>query len=255
MAKSATNTVNAVRTTFRILETLEERDGARVTEVANALDLPKSTIHNHLQTLLDEEYIVKDPDDQRYRIALRHLKFGEQARNQTVFQVAKPEVRRLASDTGEHANFAMTEHGYGVYVFKETGEKAVKLDSYPGKRVFMHTTAFGKAMLAHFPEGRVEEILDRHGLPERTEHTITNRETLFEELAEIRSQGYAVDNEERLLGMRCVAAPILASDDAILGAISVSGPKSRITDEYITEELVDSVVGAANVIEINTTYI
>jgi len=253
MGDSEKNTVNAVRTTLRILEALENTEQGRVADLARELDLPKSTVHNHLQTLLDEEYIVKDPDS-TYRLSLRHLKFGNRARNQTVFQVAKPEVEKLAGETGEHANFAMTEHGYGVYVFKTTGDKAVKLDSYPGMRVYMHTTAFGKAMMAHLPDEEIDAVLDRHGLLKKTENTITDESALRNQLTQIRSQGYAIDNEERVDGMRCVAVPIIGSNGDVLGAVSVSGPVSRMTDSYIYDELVDMIIGATNVIEINTTY-
>jgi DNA-binding IclR family transcriptional regulator len=111
----------------------------------------------------------------------------------------------------------------------------------------------GKAILAHFPEKRVRDILDRHGLPKITEHTVDDEETLFEELEQIRQQGYARDLEERVRGMRCVAAPILR-DGEVLGAVSVSGPASRMQGERFETEIPDHVMGTANVIEVNITY-
>ncbi|MFB6202376.1 MAG: IclR family transcriptional regulator [Halorhabdus sp.] len=254
MTTRVNNTVDAVRKTFRVLEGLEALNGARVTELANHLDLPKSTVHNHLQTLVEEEYVVKDDTENKYRIALRHLSFGEHARNQTLYKIAKSEVRDLAEETGEHANFAMHEHGYGVYVYKATGEKAVKLDSYPGKRVYLHTTGFGKAMLAHMDESDREAIYERHGLPAATQSTTTDREELEAELDEIRQRGYAFDDEERLDNMRCVAAPLTTTDDRVVGAISVSGPTGRLKGDYFREELPNRVVSVANIIEINATY-
>jgi DNA-binding IclR family transcriptional regulator len=254
MTTRGKNTVDAVRTTFRVLETLEAMDGARVTELADELDIPKSTAHNHLRTLIDEEYVVKDDETNEYRIGLRHLKFGEHARNQTLYQIAKPEIRDLAAETGEHANLGMHEHGYGVYVFKSTGEKAVKLDSYPGKRVYLHTTGFGKAMLAHMDEDARKAVYDRHGLPAMTPNTTTDRDELEAELEEVRARGYAFDDEERLDSMRCVAAPLTTTDDRVVGAISVSGPKGRLKGDYFREELPDRVVSTANIIEINSTY-
>lgn len=248
------NTVDAVRTTFRVLETLEELDGARVTEVADRLDIPKSTVHNHLRTLVDEEYVVKDEDSSEYRIGLRHLKFGEHARNQTLYQIAKPEIRELAQETGEHANLAMHEHGYGVYVYKATGDKAVKLDSYPGKRVYLHTTAFGKAMLAYMDEETRQAVYDEHGLPAVAPRTTTDRDELESELEAIRQRGYAFDDEERLDNMRCVAAPLTTTDGDVIGGISVSGPVGRMKGDYFREELPDRVVSVANIIEINATY-
>jgi DNA-binding IclR family transcriptional regulator len=254
MTTRGKNTVDAVRTTFRVLEGLETLGGARVTELAEYLDLPKSTVHNHLRTLVEEEYVVKDETRNEYRIGLRHLTFGEHARNQTLYQIAKSEIRELAEETGEHANLAMHEHGYGVYVHKSTGEKAVKLDSYPGKRVYLHTTGFGKAMLAHMDEADRQEIYERHGLPAVTPRTTTDRDELEAELEEIRARGYAFDDEERLDSMRCVAAPLTTTDGRVAGAISVSGPAGRLKGDYFREELPDRVVSVANIIEINATY-
>jgi DNA-binding IclR family transcriptional regulator len=112
----------------------------------------------------------------------------------------------------------------------------------------------GKAILAHLPESRVHEILDRHGLPEKTEQTITERDALFEELSEIRERGVAFDREERLSGLRCVAVPILSNSSRVEGALSVSGPTSRMQGERFESELPERLRSAANVIELNITY-
>jgi DNA-binding IclR family transcriptional regulator len=118
----------------------------------------------------------------------------------------------------------------------------------------MHNTAVGKAILAFLPEVRVDEILDRHGLPQQTDRTITTREDLEERLERVRENGYALDREERLTGLTCVAAPIRSDDGGVVGSISVSGPASRLDDDQLTGDLAERVVQTANIIEINVTY-
>ena len=120
--------------------------------------------------------------------------------------------------------------------------------------MFLHCTALGKAVLAHLPEERTEEILDQHGLPGVTERTTTDREELWEELAEVRDTGVAFDDEERMLGMRCVAVPLLGTDDEVVGAMSVSGPRTRFQDEYYRETCPRLLRETAHVIEIRLTY-
>ena len=109
-------------------------------------------------------------------------------------------------------------------------------------------------MLTHFPESRVEEIVEHHGLPECTDHTITTRDELFDELAEIRERGYAIDREEKIEGLRCIAAPVTGSDGEVLGAVSVSGPSRRMEGAWFDEELPQQVQRSANVIEINAQF-
>jgi IclR family acetate operon transcriptional repressor len=244
--------VKATRVSFDVVEILQELDGAGVTEVADRLDLPRSTVHDHLRTL--EELALVVNENGTYRVGTRFLEFGGYVRDRMkVFEVAKPELKKLAEETGEHANLKIEEHGRGVFLYKTEGENAVKLDTYNGYRVHLQTTALGKAIMAHMPHERVVEILDRHGMPAVTDRTVTDRETLFEQLEEIRERGYALDVEERVRGMRCVAAPLL-NDGEVLGAISVSGPKNRMQGERFEEEIPNQVLRTANVIEVNMTY-
>lgn len=245
--------MGASETTLRVLEALKELDGAGVTELANELGLPKSTVHSHLATLREHEYVCKDGDT--YSVGLRFLEFGEYIRAQKkIHEVARPEVENLADETGELANLAVEEHGRAVYLYRAKGKQAVNLDTFPGMRVPLHCTALGKVILANLPDERVEEVVNRHGLPERTPNTITDEQTLREELAAIRERGYAFDDEERLLGLRCVAAPVARNEDDVVGAVSVSGPTSRVKGERFTDEIPELLLNAANVIEINMTY-
>jgi len=247
------NTVAATRTSLRIVEALKRLDGAGVTAVASDLDMAKSTVHNHLQTLEDEGYVTSE--DNTYRVGLRFLGLGEYKRNRMdIYEKARPEVKSLAKKTGEMANAAVEEHGEGVYITRAEGTEAVTVDTYAGKRVKLHCTALGKTILAELPEERVDEIIDSHGLPARTENTITNRTELKSELAEVQERGYAYDREERLSGLRCVAAPVIPENGDLVAALSVSGPTTRIKGDLFHKEIPGLLRSAANVIEINLAY-
>ncbi|RDI70179.1 IclR family transcriptional regulator [Halopelagius longus] len=249
----AKNPVKSALTTLRIVEALKDREGARVTDLAQDLDLPKSSVHNYLSTLEQEEYVVKC--DNRYYVGLKFLDIGTEARNRlSIHDIAKPEMQSLAEQTGELSNLLVEEHGKGVYIHREVGEDAVQVDATTGQRVHLHNTGLGKAILAHLPPERVEEILDRHGMPATTENTITDPENLFDELAEIRDRGVAFDREERLNGLRCVAAPILDQEDEVVGAVSVSGPRSRMSTERFREDIPTLLRNAVNIIELNIAY-
>ena len=252
MAKNDTP-VKATKTAFTIIDALRANDGAGVSELAAQLDMPTSTIHDHLRTLENEEYLISE--DGEYRVGARFLELGEQVRNRMkVYTVARPEVEDLAEQTGEHANLMIEEHGRGVFLYKARGDEAVQLDTHAGMRVPLQTTALGKTILANRPREEVDAILDRHGLPAITEKTITDRDELYDVLDDVKERGFAFDDEERVAGMRCVAAPITDSTDRAIGAVSISGPKSRMLGESFNDEIPQLVLRSANVIEVNLTY-
>lgn len=253
MSNDSPYPVQAAATTFRIIETLHELNGAGVTELSAELEMPNSTVHDHLRTLTEAEYLVNEGGT--YHIGGRFLELGGFARSRMkLYQIATPEIKKLAEETGEHANLMIEEHGKGIFLNKAKGQHAVTLDTHIGKRVHLHTTAMGKAILSQRSEAAVDELVDQHGLPGVTEKTITDADELKAQLAEIRERGYAVDDEERVSGMRCVAAPVCDTDGVPLGAISVSGPTNRFTDDALATEIPKAVLSTANVVEVNMTY-
>lgn len=252
MSQPETVPIRALRTSFRVLEALKALDGAGPSEVAHRLDMANSTVHDHLRTLERIGYVTFDGDV--YEIGPRFLDLGGYARSRKkLFRIAEPEVQRLAAEVGHHANLMIEDGGMGVFLYIAKGENAVHLDTYEGMRVHLQTTALGKAILAHLPTERVDAILDRHGYPSVTGNTLTDREALFEDLEAIRERGYAVDDEERINGIRCVSAPI-RGEDGVLGAVSVSGPTSRMRGERFERGVPDAVSSVANIIEVNVNY-
>lgn len=253
MANGAKNPVKTTRRSLDVIETLREMDGARLTELADRLELPNSTVHSHLSTLVERDYVLKDDDV--YRVGLRFLELGEHARTRRkIYERAKPEIDELAAETGEVASVLVEESGWGVYLYSSRGENAVPLDISPGKHVHLHATALGKCVLAHLPQSRVEGIIERRGLPERTDNTITDRDALFDELERVRDRGFAIDDEERVAGIRCVGAAVKSESGNVIGAISVSGPTSALTGDRLTETVPEHLFSAANVVELKVAY-
>lgn len=249
----AKHPVRTTEKTLALIEELMDRGPCGVTELADGMEIGKSAVHNHLTTLRKHGYVLKSGDE--YQFGLKFLEIGGFTRKSMEFyQIAEPEVKSLADETGELANLLVEEQGLGVYLMRSKGKEAVDLDTYAGLRTHLHTTALGKAILAHLPESRVEEIVDQHGLKQKTPRSIVSREELFTVLEDIRDRGYAIDDGERLKGLSCVAAPVMDSSDEVLGAISVSAPASRVSDDDLHGELSERVLSSANVVELNINY-
>jgi DNA-binding IclR family transcriptional regulator len=246
-------TVKSVGTAFRIIEHLDDQNGGRVTEIATALDLAKSTVHRHLETLSRTGYVVKEGDE--YHIGMRFLRLGEAAKTRKrAYAMAGQKVTELATETEERAQFIVEEHGHGRYVYRETGRRAVQTDSGVGKRVEMHASSAGKVILAHLPEAKVHEILELRGLPALTDHTITDVDELFAELDAVRERGYGFNNQENIEGLRAVGVPVIGKGNQVLGALSVSGPIHRLKGEWFEKEIPDLLLGTANELELNIRY-
>ena len=251
-AEGNTKTVKAVETTFGIVDVLTQIQSAGVSEIAAEVDIPVSTAYMHLNTLRQSGYVVKS--DREYRLSLRFLEHGGAVRQQMeFFTVIKDEINQLTYMTGEISGFAIEELGQRVILYRSEGTGAVG-DQIPiGEYTYMHWTSLGKAIMAHLPEARVDEIVDRHGLPAGTRYTITDRATLTDELATIQSQGYAIDDAERRRGIRGVAVPVLDADEGVVGSVGIAGPKARFDEDYIAE-LISVLLEKRNIIEIRNNF-
>lgn len=253
MTTHGSRTVDASRTLLEVIEALRVLDGASVTELAEHLDMAKSSVHGHLATLEEMEYVIKE--DGEYNIGLKSLRLGEHARmRREPYRMAKDIVEKLAEETNERSQFIIEEYGKGVFVHRQVGQNAVHTNTRLGKRIFLHSTGAGKAILAHLPEERIETIIDTIGLPERTENTITSKKVLYEELEEIQECGYALNMEEGMTGLRTVGVPVSDPDGGILGAFSVSGPSHRMRGDRLHEEIPNMLLGKANEFELKIQY-
>lgn len=250
MPHEARNPVKALLTTNEVIDALNELNGARVTDVANYIDRPQSVVHNHLNTLRELEYVVKSDDE--YKLGLGFLGIGVRARHRiALYEAARPEVRKLAEETGELITLLVEEHGRGVYLDIGQGSDDIRYPALPGNRIHLHCSAVGKAILAGLSDETVDEIVRDHGLPQQTPHTITDREKLHRELETVRERELAFDIEEFREGLKSVGAPITRQDGTVLGSLSVAGPAHRMKDERLEEDLADALRRSINVIELN----
>lgn len=246
------NTLKSVDKVFKMVEHLKTNGGKTVTELSQELDMPKSTVQVYLNTLAKNKFVVQN--GAKYQIGLQFLQYGMYALwNEPVFPNVKSKVEELADTTGELAACFVEELGEAVYVYGMEGNRAVRTDLTMGDRSDLHCTASGKAVFAHLPEERIEEILPSDPLEQKTAQTITDPDELRDELRRIRERGHAYSREESIEGMRSVAAPIML-DDEVVCSISLAGPADRFVGERFTEEVPDIVKGAANEIELKLTY-
>jgi DNA-binding IclR family transcriptional regulator len=240
--------IQSVKISLTIIQELIERDGATGTAIARVLKLPKSTANDHLRTLEELRFVVRTGGE--YHVSCRFLQIGSMVRRQMpIYVAAQPELADLAKETGEHVLLMIEEDGLGVILIVEEGENVVNIDSFPGIYLRLHTTAMGKAILAHLPEERVDEIIARYGLPKRTPETTTEYDELREAMEQIRAEGYFVEDSGEIEGIRCMGAPIFGQGK-IAGAIGICGPTRRLKGGRL-EELQDHLLQKKNVIEIN----
>lgn len=245
-------TIGAVERTFAIINTLRKSGSMTVSELAVERDIPTSTAHVHLKTLHSLGYVVKE--DGAYRLGLRFLRDGSAVRQrQHIYQIGRNEIDTLATNTEEVANLGVEENGQRVLLYQSEGSEAVHDNAPIGEYTNMHWTALGKALLAHLPRARVNDIVATYGLPAKTEHTITTREGLHTERDDIRDQGFALEDEERRKGIRSVAVPLIV-DESVIGAISITGPKNRLDRERINDVFLKRLHDAANVITVRYAY-
>ncbi|MFC4437231.1 MULTISPECIES: IclR family transcriptional regulator [Natrialbaceae] len=245
--------VETVDTAFEIVDVLKRRDGAGITEIADELGLAKSTVHRHVKTLEARGLLLQEGNS--YRISTWFLDYGIHVRNRhPLFDVVKPKVDELAAETDEKVWCVIEEHGMGVHIYGAEGRHSVKTHARIGKRTPLHQFAAGKAILAHLPDERVDEVVAEHGLAAKTSQTITDRDELNEQLEEIRERGYAFNREESVRGVHAVGAPIRNQSGTAIGAISVAGPANRLRETALAEELPTLLLGATNEVEINLAH-
>lgn len=251
---SGRRTIGAVDRSLRVLEALRSMDGATLAELAEEIDLSKGALHTHLATLRDHGFVEHRGD--HYALGRRFLTFGEYVRNSVpLYRAAKGEVDELAAKTDECVHLITEEDGLESILYESFGDRAVGRELFLKNREemgrYLHYSAAGKAILSQFDDEAVDDLVDRHGLPAVTQHTITDREAFEAELERVRERGYAQNDEEDLPGIRAVGSPILSPDGEVLGGLSVSAPASRLQGDRFTEELPRVVREYVNIIEVN----
>jgi len=230
--RSPAGGVQSVHRALDVLEALAGRGGtATLAQVAQDAAVPLPTAHRLLGTLLDRGY-VRRLGDRRYALGFRFTPLATAA-GSAVGAGSEAGLRRLVDALGETANLAVLDSDQMVYVAQVPGRHAMRMFTEVGRRVDPHCTAVGKAVLALLPEAEVRALLGRTGLAPRTEHTVRDADALVELLDRVRETGYAVDEEEQEVGVRCVAVAVPGARTPL--AVSVSGPAPRMTDDLLRQ--------------------
>lgn len=232
MPKSGTpgSSVQSLERAFELLELLADSGGSQgLSQLSSLSGLPLSTIHRLMGTLLRMGY-VRRSGSRQYVLGPRLIRLGEMA-TAMLGSWAKPHLAELVELTGETSNMAVLEGDYVLYLAQAPGRHAMRMFTEPGRRVDPHCTAVGKAMLAELTETQARAILARTGMAAKTPTTITDPDLLVAHLGVIRNQGYAMDEGEQEVGVRCVAVAV--PDAPAMAAISVSGPQARMTETAI----------------------
>ena len=199
-------------------------------QIALASEIPLPTIHRLLKTLVERGYMRKLPN-RRYALGSRLLPLGRTA-GALLGADAGPALNLLVADLGETANLAILTEDHAEYVAQAPSPHAMRMFTEVGRRVELHCTGVGKALLSRLESRQVSAIVQRVGLPSYTPNTITTETALRTELERIRSAGFAIDEEEQELGVRCVAVPVPGNLLTPM-ALSVSGPLGRVTDQFV----------------------
>lgn len=229
MADAAPGTVEAVARALQLLEILAEAGRPlTISVLAQRSGLPLSTTHRLLATLAARGYVRQDAD-RRYVLGTALLPLGDAA-TRLLGGRALPFLRELAAASGETANLAVLEDDHVVYLAQAPGRHRMRMFTEVGRRALPHSTAVGKVLLAWQDEDRVRRVVERLGLPGRTPRTITTVEAFGAELRTVRERGWAVDDEEEELGVRCLAVPVGPGARAV-AAVSISAPSSRLDSE------------------------
>lgn len=211
-----------------------------VSELSRMLGIGKSTIWKLLNTFENKGMLVKNLNSDKYSLSIQFFQIACQYYNQiSVHSVVRGFMEKLSRKYGETIHFAVRDGDEVVYVEKIDGTFNINIYSRIGRRSPIYAPSVGKVILANLEREQIMDILNRSRLQAYTEYTITTKEALLQELDRIRKQGYAMDNEEYELGIRCVGVPVKNIAGRIVGGLSISGMKARMTDELVSEIIED----------------
>lgn len=243
--KSEQNTIQSLDRAVLVLGHLAERGGIALSDLAKETDQSPATLYRILTTYQLHGVTEFDEAEQLWHIGPKAYLIGSAfLRRTSVVERSRPILRQLMHDTGETANLGVEQGDLVMFVSQVETHETIRAFFPPGTQSQMHASGIGKALLAHFSTDRLEDWLSRQELEKFTERTLTHPDDLLENLAQIRDSGLSFDNEERNIGMRCIAAPVFNAFREPVAGISVSGPISRMSDDRL-EWLGDLVKKAA----------
>lgn len=244
--------VEALARGLRILDAFtEQKPSLSLTEISSAVGLDKSTVFRFVHTYEKLGYLLRDPETKRYRPGLKVLRLGFAALNSLGLpQIAQPYLRALSTLTGETTNMTVLDGREIVYVARYATQQIITINLQLGSRLPVYCTSMGKAQLVDRSRDELSGLLGEGPYPAMGANTITRLDTFLNELEKVRDQGYAVNDEELVAGLRSVAAPIRDSEGRIVAAINVSVPVARVSRQELEDDLAPKVMNAAREISL-----
>jgi DNA-binding IclR family transcriptional regulator len=227
--------IQSVARALTIVDILAEARGElALNEIAARLSLPKSTAHGLVSTLKDFGYIEQSAFTGKYRLGVRFFEVGHiVAQGWEVRTVAAPYINKLVEELAETVHLVVLDKLEVLYIDKRESGRSLRIASQVGMRLPAHCTGVGKVLMAYLSPEERHKLINEKGLPRFTKNTLTDVDVLENELTKIRMQGFAIDNEEIMDSLRCVAAPIKDQSGKVIYAISLSGPVSRMKGERL----------------------
>ncbi|WP_240984507.1 IclR family transcriptional regulator [Acididesulfobacillus acetoxydans] len=247
--------IKSVSKALKIIDFLAEaRRDVSLGEIAKEMNLAKSTAYGLLATLRDFDYVEQSPFDGKYRLGIRLFEVGNVVANTwDVRQIAGPHIEYLVDNLGETVHLVILDKGEVLYIDKRESKQSLRIVSQVGNRLPAHCTGVGKVLLAHLPAGELKRLLAVKGLKRYTKNTITEEKVLLEELKKIGRQGYSIDDEEIMDGLRCVAVPIRNFSGKVIAGMSVSGPTARLDGERL-ESIIEHMLKTGQDISASLGY-
>ncbi|MGD9508163.1 MAG: IclR family transcriptional regulator C-terminal domain-containing protein [Geminicoccaceae bacterium] len=239
-ARAEVDTAGRVQSISRALAILralaESGDGMTLSDVAQMVGLPASTAHRLLTTLQQERFVRFDGTAHLWQVGVGAFIVGNAfARTRDAVAMARPYLRRLMEEGGETANLYLEQDGEAICMAQVECRQMMRAIARPGGRVKMHCSGAGKAMLGWTSDAELTRVVRQHGLTRFTERTLDTPTRLRRDLEQVRQRGYAVDDEEHAVGLRCVAAPVFDEHGQPVAALSLSGPGARIDEARLAE--------------------
>jgi len=241
--KAIVSQIPALDKFVRVCDFLMLRNGATFSQIYQGLALPKSSTSTLLNVMVAHGLLRQEND--RYLLGLRLYEFGNRAIEQfDIKKVALPVLTDLRDTTHLTCHLGVLEGNSAIYLAKLESPHAIIIRSWEGKRLSLHSSGLGKALLAWLPAETIDDLLpEGEQLPRYTESTITSKIALKNELAQIRQRGWAYDDEEDSPGVRCIAAPVRDHQGRVIAAISISGVLFQLPKENLAS--LAAVVGHA----------
>ncbi|WP_422124340.1 IclR family transcriptional regulator [Planococcus sp. X10-3] len=234
--------IQSVERSLRILDLFDEYDKElKLIEIAERMDLHKSTVHSLLKTLQKHHYIEQNSENGKYFLGMKLFERGHYViQNLDLRALAREHLVKLSKETGRTVHLVIQDGKEGIYIDKVESSSATVLYSRIGRRVPIHSSGVGKALVAFKDPVELEKILDGYEYAKHTKNTLTDKETFLKELETIREQGFAIDDEENEPGVFCVALPIRDYTGQVIAAISSSTTASHLSNTEL-ERIIDSL--------------